>query len=180
LPNPASVFCEEQAGKVEMRTDDAGNQYGICVFEDGSECDEWAFFRAECQPGKSDEEDSQAAQPAYINEEFGFSFNPPAGWAIEDKGDYLLFTRPGYKFFVGFQAAGEEAKPFRTGMPQGEFVDGGTSILLGQPIPGKSWSLREKNKVVSYVGGRLLMIVVMYLNVSNAEVAYGNPQSLDK
>jgi putative hemolysin len=50
LPNPASVYCEEQGYRVEIRTDDEGNQYGVCVFPDGSECDEWAFFRGECGP----------------------------------------------------------------------------------------------------------------------------------
>ncbi len=53
LPNPAAVYCEEQGGTVDMRTDDAGNVYGVCVFPDGSECDEWAFYRGECAPGGS-------------------------------------------------------------------------------------------------------------------------------
>lgn len=50
LPNPASVYCEEQGGQVEIRTDEEGGQYGVCVFTDGSECDEWDYFRGECQP----------------------------------------------------------------------------------------------------------------------------------
>ncbi|MBN2046084.1 MAG: DUF333 domain-containing protein [Anaerolineales bacterium] len=51
MPNPASVFCEEQGGKVEIRTQKDGSQNGVCVFDDGSECDEWAFYREECRPG---------------------------------------------------------------------------------------------------------------------------------
>ena len=51
MPNPASVYCEGQGGTVEMRTGTDGGQVGICVFADGSECDEWAFFRGECAPG---------------------------------------------------------------------------------------------------------------------------------
>ncbi len=51
LPNPASVYCEEQGGVVEIRTDEEGNQQGFCVFPDGSECDEWAYFRGRCRPG---------------------------------------------------------------------------------------------------------------------------------
>jgi putative hemolysin len=50
LPNPASVYCEEQGGSVEIRTDADGGQYGVCIFADGSECDEWAFYRGECSP----------------------------------------------------------------------------------------------------------------------------------
>lgn len=51
LANPASVFCEEQGGTVDIRTGVDGGQYGVCVFDDGSECDEWAFFRGECSAG---------------------------------------------------------------------------------------------------------------------------------
>ncbi|MCA9971355.1 MAG: META domain-containing protein [Anaerolineales bacterium] len=50
LANPASVYCEAQGGTLAMRTDESGGQYGVCIFEDGSECDEWAFFRGECAP----------------------------------------------------------------------------------------------------------------------------------
>ena len=51
LPNPASVYCEEQGGQLEMRTDEDDGQYGVCIFPDGSECEEWAFYRGECSPG---------------------------------------------------------------------------------------------------------------------------------
>jgi putative hemolysin len=54
MPNPASVYCEENGGTLEIRTDEAsGGQVGYCVFEDGSECEEWAFYRGECKPGDS-------------------------------------------------------------------------------------------------------------------------------
>jgi putative hemolysin len=51
LPNPASIYCEEQGGRLEIRAAADGSQYGACVFPDGSECDEWAFYRGECGPG---------------------------------------------------------------------------------------------------------------------------------
>lgn len=50
LANPASVYCEEQGGDLEIRETEAG-QYGVCLFDDGSECEEWAYFRGECKPG---------------------------------------------------------------------------------------------------------------------------------
>lgn len=37
MPNPASVYCEEQGGTLEIRTNADGSQYGVCLFEDGSE-----------------------------------------------------------------------------------------------------------------------------------------------
>ena len=50
LPNPASVFCEQQGYKIEIRTAGDGSQTGFCIFPDGSECDEWAYYRGECAP----------------------------------------------------------------------------------------------------------------------------------
>ncbi|MDD5043614.1 MAG: DUF333 domain-containing protein [Patescibacteria group bacterium] len=54
LANPASVYCEEQGGKLEIRKEPAGEN-GVCVFSDGSECEEWAYFRGECQTGEKDD-----------------------------------------------------------------------------------------------------------------------------
>jgi putative hemolysin len=51
MPNPASVFCEENGYRLEIRTAADGSQQGFCIFPDGTECDEWAFFRGECAPG---------------------------------------------------------------------------------------------------------------------------------
>lgn len=50
MPNPASVFCTQNGNKLEIRTAADGSQSGICVFPDGSTCDEWAYFRGECGP----------------------------------------------------------------------------------------------------------------------------------
>jgi uncharacterized protein len=52
MANPASVNCDEKGGKLDIRKDTDGNEVGICVFDDGSECEEWSFFRGECQPGQ--------------------------------------------------------------------------------------------------------------------------------
>ena len=49
LANPASVYCEEQGGTLDMRESEAGT-VGFCVFSDGYECEEWAYFRGECAP----------------------------------------------------------------------------------------------------------------------------------
>jgi len=50
MANPASVFCAQNGNKLEIRTAADGSQNGICVFPDGSTCDEWAYFRGECGP----------------------------------------------------------------------------------------------------------------------------------
>jgi len=51
LANPASVNCVQKGNRLEIRTAADGSQAGYCIFPDGSECEEWAFFRGECGPG---------------------------------------------------------------------------------------------------------------------------------
>lgn len=51
IANPASVYCIDQGYSLELRTNNDGGMYGVCVFPDGSECEEWAYFHGECAPG---------------------------------------------------------------------------------------------------------------------------------
>lgn len=51
IANPASAFCQEKGGQSEIVTAADGSQSGVCKFDDGSSCDEWQYFRGECQPG---------------------------------------------------------------------------------------------------------------------------------
>jgi putative hemolysin len=176
MPNPASVFCEDQGGKLEIRTDSEGGQFGVCIFEDGSECDEWAFFRGECQPGEP-KDSSSTSSPSYINDTYGFTLNTSEEWEIEEHDDYLILRRPDFTVFVGYQWADEELKPFRTGMPQGDFIDGGTAMLFGQSIPKRILVWEEKYKVIDY-GGRIKagdLIFVFYLDgVESDAISYND------
>jgi putative hemolysin len=47
MANPASVYCVEQGYKLEIRDEEDG-QVGYCVFPNGAECEEWAFYNGEC------------------------------------------------------------------------------------------------------------------------------------
>jgi putative hemolysin len=110
IPNPASVFCEENGGTLDLRSDAAGNVQGICVFLDGSECDEWAYYREECKPGDSlkanpiptELEEATATEIAteaaiepaegwlvYTNQELGYGFEYPANCEITMNDDPL-------------------------------------------------------------------------------------------
>ena len=108
LPNPASVYCEQNGGKLDLRQDASGGVAGSCIFPDGSECDEWAYFRGECKPGETlvtsvpapspvISEPSQTAAvelandgwKVYRNEQFGYSFHYPADAAIVISADPL-------------------------------------------------------------------------------------------
>ena len=84
MPNPASVFCEQQGGKLDLRSDASGGVSGMCVFPNGSECDEWAYFRGECKPGDTSgkpvptPEAISESWMIYHNEEFGYQLSYPA------------------------------------------------------------------------------------------------------
>jgi len=103
MPNPASVFCVEQGFKSEIRTDADGSQSGVCIFPDGSECDEWAYFRSECGP-ISQVTDMPASVPTspvyspalvtpdpsvhegwmeYVDSNYRFRFRYPPEWTAE-------------------------------------------------------------------------------------------------
>ncbi|MDY0019299.1 MAG: DUF333 domain-containing protein [Anaerolineae bacterium] len=55
LANPASVYCEDQGYALEIRTDEAGGQFGVCIFPNGTECEEWAFFRGTCNSEQAEQ-----------------------------------------------------------------------------------------------------------------------------
>ena len=46
LANPASEYCVEQGGEVEI-VDEADGQVGYCLLPDGRRIEEWEFYRAE-------------------------------------------------------------------------------------------------------------------------------------
>lgn len=47
IANPASEFCIENGGQLDIRTADDGSQVGYCLLN-GKECEEWSLFRGEC------------------------------------------------------------------------------------------------------------------------------------
>ncbi|WHO37443.1 DUF333 domain-containing protein [Sphingobium sp. AP49] len=49
MPNPASAYCVEQGGRLEIRNSTSGDS-GYCHLPDGRVVEEWAFFRS--QPGQ--------------------------------------------------------------------------------------------------------------------------------
>lgn len=50
LANPASENCIAKGGELHIETAGAG-QYGVCLFEDNRQCEEWALLRGECPAG---------------------------------------------------------------------------------------------------------------------------------
>lgn len=56
---PAAQYCRENEGSIDIRQDDRGADWRYCVFENGSECEEQAFFHGECQQGDSFKEERE-------------------------------------------------------------------------------------------------------------------------
>lgn len=101
LPNPASAYCEQQGNRLEIRTAADGSQSGMCIFPDGSECDEWAYFRGACGPSAQITEaplsPSSIYAPTlvtpnpslyeswmkYVDSGYRFSFRYPPEWTAE-------------------------------------------------------------------------------------------------
>ncbi len=70
IANPASQACVEKGYTLDIRKDEGGNETGFCVFSDGTECEEWAFFRGECAYGGglgSVKDEKYAGCPEWVN-----------------------------------------------------------------------------------------------------------------
>ena len=72
LANPASVYCIQHNGSLQIKVNLDGSQYGVCVFADKTSCDEWAFYRGECgardsSNSCSNNEDCVAASCCHAN-----------------------------------------------------------------------------------------------------------------
>jgi putative hemolysin len=159
MPNPASVYCEEQGNRLEIRTAADGNQTGICIFPDSSECDEWAYFRKECgsatQSATSfspaaiptampiDPADYQQGWWTYKHSTYGFSIMLPEDWVVEETTTFdplmsghslnLHSTYGTENIRLAFRRVGEDIRLWPTGVGQGEFIQQGTLDIAGQP-----------------------------------------------
>lgn len=70
IANPASVYCEENGGTLVLE-----EGAWLCMFPDGSYCEEWSYFRNECLPGDimyntiNEEETVEPANTSFIYSE---------------------------------------------------------------------------------------------------------------
>jgi putative hemolysin len=156
IPNPASVHCEEQGNGLEIRTASDGSQTGYCIFPDGSECDEWAYFRGECGPASQSGEitshnEIPTALPinpndyqgwwTYTHPDYNFSIMLPEDWRVEEitssdplmNGHMLNLQTSGMNIRMTFRRIGEEVLLWPTGVGAGEFIQQGTLDVAGQP-----------------------------------------------
>lgn len=45
MANPASEYCVKKGGKLEIRKNSDGGEYGVCHLADGAQIEEWELFR---------------------------------------------------------------------------------------------------------------------------------------
>ena len=159
MANPASVYCEEQGNQLEIVTAADGSQSGVCVFPDGSTCDEWAYFRGECGPAKPSSSPPPTPIPTalpinpadyqgwwkYTNPAYNFSIMLPEDWIAEEAttsntlmNGHMLNLHPKSdvekeSIRLTFRRAGEETLLWPTGVGEGEFIPQGTLDIAGQP-----------------------------------------------
>jgi putative hemolysin len=48
IANPASENCVMQGGTLTIQKRGDGGEYGVCLFEDNRQCEEWALLRGDC------------------------------------------------------------------------------------------------------------------------------------
>ena len=97
MPNPASLYCEQNGNKLEIRTAADGSQSGVCIFPDGTTCDEWAYFRGEC--GMETMENpklNQTTEP--IPNASGGYMAPETAEEISDWWGIIKSTAPGAQY----------------------------------------------------------------------------------
>lgn len=92
IANPASVYCEENGGKLEIQTAADGSQTGMCVLVDGTKCEEWAFMRGECKAGDTQSQIDTSNWKTYKNEKFGFAVEYPRDWIIRENDKIIIFN----------------------------------------------------------------------------------------
>jgi putative hemolysin len=42
------VYCTQKGYGYEIRKNPDGSEYGVCIFPDKAECEEWAFYQDTC------------------------------------------------------------------------------------------------------------------------------------
>ncbi len=90
IANPASAYCVEQGYRSEIRTTDDGSQSGVCIFPDGSECDEWAYFRGECGPANQTPSPANPPPKTWVNLFEGSNYGAFFDVILTDDGNILV------------------------------------------------------------------------------------------
>jgi len=88
MANPATVYCDQNGNTHEIQTAADGSQTSVCIFPDGSTCDEWAYFRGECGPATPESPTSAPTVDA-TTEGSGGGPGGNGGMIVDGSGGYM-------------------------------------------------------------------------------------------
>jgi len=126
LPNPASQNCLDHQGRLEALEETAGT-LNICKFPDGSECEEWQFYRGECQKGQTTKADTS---------------HPYRGWLSKKSGNYFFKSETGVEY--NLQVPSNAPKELLERLDN-EAMNGGVVTILAAENPPLSKKLTLKS-----------------------------------
>lgn len=111
MPDPSAVYCKFLGYDTEIRKDLQGNEYAVCIFPDGSECDTWAFYRGSCgQPySYCSKKGCETKSITEVNDSHSITYCAcacldslgnekviPIDQFMEQNGDTLIKSNPGW------------------------------------------------------------------------------------
>jgi len=155
LANPAAVYCEEQGGILVNRMFSAGVS-GYCLFDDGSECNQWEFYRGECQKGNLKVE--------VLKEGVGEPIEEGRTAVVHYTGSLVDGTK--------FDSSIERGEPFSFLLGAGQVITGWEKGVLGMKTGEKriltiapNWAYEEKGIEGVVPGNATLVFTVELLEI---------------
>jgi putative hemolysin len=149
MPNPASAYCEEQGYRLEIRTAADGSQAGYCIFPDGSECDEWAYFRNECEPSAPPSTPNFVQAPLPIQ-----ATGVPIPFAVlVNTGDQLGIT--------AYDRSGLSLGEWQTSPRTGQIHAASpiTDGIISTPLVFWSWGVEDNSNQLNFnLGGNITLL----------------------
>jgi len=116
VANPASVNCLEKGGQIEIRKDADGGEYGMCIFQNGKECEEWAFFRGECSAEEEKIYETKLLLPEseqLVASPLSVTGQMPGNWYFEANAIIEIYDANGK--LLGFSSAEAQGDWMTTG-----------------------------------------------------------------
>jgi len=118
IANPAAVFCLEAGGQAEEVEFETGTD-SYCVFEDGTRCWQWDFYRGDCNQGELKIETITQGEGKRAN-----------------KGDTVTVDYVGtfYEDGTVFDSSIDRGTPYVLTLGEGRVITGWEYGLLGMQI----------------------------------------------